>query len=64
MRNVLKDLRARVVIPMHYFGPTTLSRFIAGVKDEFEVETMTSSTVVLSAAALPERPKLIVLPGY
>jgi L-ascorbate metabolism protein UlaG (beta-lactamase superfamily) len=64
MLNVLKDLRARVVIPMHYFGPTTLSRFIAGMREEFEVETMTSPTIVLSASTLPERAKFIVLPGY
>jgi L-ascorbate metabolism protein UlaG (beta-lactamase superfamily) len=64
MRNVLKELQTRVVIPMHYFGPTTLARFIAGVKDEFEVETMASPTIVLSASALPDRPKFIVLPGY
>jgi L-ascorbate metabolism protein UlaG (beta-lactamase superfamily) len=64
MLNVLKDLRARVVIPMHYFGPSTLARFIAGMKDDFEVETMVAPTIVLSASTLPDRPKFIVLPGY
>jgi L-ascorbate metabolism protein UlaG (beta-lactamase superfamily) len=64
MLNVLKELRARVVIPMHYFGPATLARFIAGMKDAFAVETMASPTIVLSASTLPEQPKFIVLPGH
>jgi L-ascorbate metabolism protein UlaG (beta-lactamase superfamily) len=64
MMSVLKDLKARVVIPMHFFGPTTLSRFIAGASAEFEVEMAASPVTVISANNLPERPKLLVLPGY
>lgn len=64
MLEVLKTLKARVVIPMHYFGPATLNRFIGTVSGTYELETRTTPEVVLSAATLPERPKLLVLPGY
>jgi L-ascorbate metabolism protein UlaG (beta-lactamase superfamily) len=64
MMNVLKDLKARLVIPMHYFGPTTLARFVDNARAMFEVETSVSPSVVLSAESLPAKPKLLVLPGY
>ncbi len=64
MLAVLKELKARIVLPMHYFGPETLSRFIAGLSGSFEVDYQTSASITLSAAKLPDRPKLIVLPGY
>lgn len=64
MMNVLKELKARVVIPMHFFGPTTLSRFISGASADFEVEMASSAVTIVSAKSLPERPKLLVLPGY
>jgi L-ascorbate metabolism protein UlaG (beta-lactamase superfamily) len=64
MMNVLKDLKARLAIPMHYFGPTTLARFMDNAKSMFDVETSTSSSIILSAESLPAKPKLLVLPGY
>lgn len=64
MMKVLKELKARIVIPMHFFGPTTLSRFIANASSEFEVEMAQNPVAIISADALPERPKLLVLPGF
>ena len=64
MMNVLKDLKARLVIPMHYFGPATLARFIDTAKASLEVEVSRTSTVIISVASLPDKPKLLVLPGY
>jgi L-ascorbate metabolism protein UlaG (beta-lactamase superfamily) len=64
MMNVLRDLKARLVIPMHYFGPTTLARFVDNARGMFEVETSVSPSIVLSAESLPAKPKLLVLPGY
>ena len=63
MLGVLRELRARIVIPMHFFGPSTLARFIAAASGDFAVEMAGSPVVVLSAASLPEKPKLLVLPG-
>ena len=64
MIQVLKDLKARIVIPMHYFGPETLSRFIANVRGSFQLEMSSSPVVIVSRETLPAEPKLIVLPGY
>ncbi|MBL8906709.1 MAG: MBL fold metallo-hydrolase [Rhizobiales bacterium] len=64
MMNVLKDLKARLVIPMHFFGPTTLSRFISNASADFEVEMAASPVTIVSASSLPQRPKLLVLPGH
>ena len=63
MLEVLRTLKARVVIPMHYFGQATLNRFIATVSREFELETSTTPERVFSASLLPDQPKLLVLPG-
>jgi L-ascorbate metabolism protein UlaG (beta-lactamase superfamily) len=64
MMNVLRELKARLVIPMHFFGPTTLGRFISGAASDFEVEMSPTEVTLVSATTLPSRPKLLVLPGY
>jgi L-ascorbate metabolism protein UlaG (beta-lactamase superfamily) len=64
MMNVVKELKARLVIPMHYFGPATLARFVEGAKASLQVEVSQTPTIVVSAASLPNRPKLLVLPGH
>lgn len=63
MLEVLRTIKARIVIPMHYFGPTTLNRFIANVSRDYELETSASPEHIVSAATLPDMPKLLVLPG-
>jgi hypothetical protein len=47
---------------MHYFGPTTLRRFVSLIGDRYEVEFAEVPTVVLSRHTLPYR-KVLVLPG-
>jgi L-ascorbate metabolism protein UlaG (beta-lactamase superfamily) len=64
MLAVLRALKARIVIPMHFFGQATLSRFVALASGSFEIETERSPMIVLSAATLPDKPKLILLPGH
>jgi len=62
MIRVIKQLRARLVIPMHYFGPVTLARFVSGLQKEFTVETNPGPRVVLSSGDLPARPTVLILP--
>ena len=64
MLETLQVLRARLVLPMHYFGESTLSRFLAALDADFEVETSPGPEVAVSAATLPRSPKVLVLPGY
>ena len=62
MSEVLDQLRPSIVIPMHYFGPTTLARFIALLEDRYTLRTSETPTVRLSRSTLPHR-QLLVLPG-
>jgi L-ascorbate metabolism protein UlaG (beta-lactamase superfamily) len=63
MIEVVKAMKAQVVIPMHYFSSYTLDRFLARVREHFDVETLDVPSVVLSKTTLPAKPKVLVLPG-
>lgn len=63
MMEVLKALRARLILPMHYFNPYTLNRFLERIAADFTVERSRESTIVVSQATLPSEPKVLVLPG-
>jgi L-ascorbate metabolism protein UlaG (beta-lactamase superfamily) len=60
----LKTLRARLVLPMHYFNQFTLNRFVERIRADFPVEMADKASIVVSQAALPLEPKVLVLPGY
>ena len=59
----LKTLRARLILPMHYFNPYTLNRFVDRIGNDFPVERATEPVIVVSQAMLPVSPKILVLPG-
>jgi L-ascorbate metabolism protein UlaG (beta-lactamase superfamily) len=59
----LKTLRARLILPMHYFNPYTLSRFLERIGNDFPVERSTEPVIVVSQSTLPTEPKILVLPG-
>jgi L-ascorbate metabolism protein UlaG (beta-lactamase superfamily) len=63
MVEVVKSLRARLILPMHYFNPATLNRFLDRIRNDFPVEIATEPTLVVSQATLPAEPKVVVLPG-
>ena len=63
MMEVLTALGAPLVLPMHYFGPSTLERFLARARERYEVALSDTPTITLSRATLPRRPKVLVLPG-
>ena len=63
MVEVLKALRARLILPMHYFNPYTLNRFLDRIRNDFPVETAKEPMIVVSQATLPSEPKVLVLPG-
>jgi L-ascorbate metabolism protein UlaG (beta-lactamase superfamily) len=64
MVEVLRALRARLILPMHYFNPYTLERFIERIRGDFPVEMSDTATIVVSQAILPAEPKVLVLPGH
>ena len=63
MLEVLKSLQARVMIPMHFFGGGTLSRFLARSQDNWPIERRDQPVITVTKAGLPARPTMIVLPG-
>ncbi len=63
MVEVLKALRAPLMIPMHYFSSFTLERFLARIRDTFEVVQNEVPTVVVSRETLPAAQRILVLPG-
>lgn len=62
MIEVLKTLRAPLMIPMHYFSRFTLDRFLARVTADFAVRESPVNAVTLSRALLPRQPEVLVLP--
>lgn len=64
MIEVLKELRASLVIPMHYFGGASLDRFVAGMSGDFAIRVNDSPVTTVSLRSLPRRPTVLVLPGY
>jgi L-ascorbate metabolism protein UlaG (beta-lactamase superfamily) len=64
MVEVLHALKAPLMIPMHYFSAFTLDRFLARVRQEWEVQIVEIPSVVLSKTSLPAKPEVLVLPGH
>ena len=64
MVETLQVLKARLILPMHYFGQTTLSRFLARLGEDFAVETSEGPEITVSVGTLPPSPTVLVLPGY
>jgi L-ascorbate metabolism protein UlaG (beta-lactamase superfamily) len=64
MMEVLQALKAPLMIPMHYFSPETLERFLARARQNWEVQIAEIPSVVVSKTSLPSKPKVLVLPGH
>jgi L-ascorbate metabolism protein UlaG (beta-lactamase superfamily) len=64
MVEVLHSLKAPLIIPMHIFSSFTLGRFLERMRQDFEVEASQIPSVVISKTTLPEKPKVLVLPGH
>jgi L-ascorbate metabolism protein UlaG (beta-lactamase superfamily) len=64
MIEVLQQINAPLVIPMHFFGQSTLARFLARLGEHYAIETNPIPVVTLSRATLPRQPTVLVLPGH
>lgn len=60
---VLKALKARVMIPMHFFSSFGLDRFLRRVGQEFDVVQRDIPSVSFSRTTLPDKQQIVVLPG-
>lgn len=61
MVRVLKQFRSSVVIPMHWFGRSTLERFLSDMASDFQVDRREESFMDVSLHTLPKRPTVVVL---
>jgi len=57
----LRRLKARIVIPMHWFADGSLGRFLAGMEGDFEIVETGTSEITVSLRSLPDRPTIMVL---
>jgi L-ascorbate metabolism protein UlaG (beta-lactamase superfamily) len=64
MMGVLKDVKASVIIPMHFFGPVTLGEFLDEARKNFKVERLAEPEIVISWKTLPTEPTVMVMGGY
>jgi len=65
MMNVLRRVRASIVIPMHWFTDSTLELFLAGMEGDFAITRPGVSEIEVSLRSLPDRPTIVVLrPSY
>lgn len=64
MAEVLKALRASIVIPVHYFGRGSLEAFLVGMSAEFDIRVHEESSMKVSLPGLPRQPTIVVLPGF
>jgi L-ascorbate metabolism protein UlaG (beta-lactamase superfamily) len=68
MIEVIEQIRAPLIIPMHFFSLGGLERFLgtlkgAGTKLDYEVVFSPTPSVMVSRETLPQRPQILVLPG-
>ena len=65
MVGLLKRLKARIVLPMHIFGPTSLQSFLSGMSEAFLIDaSRAGQTITVSLETLPSEPTVMVLPAY
>ena len=60
---VIDQIKPRLIIPIHYFGPDQLENFIARTNNRFPVRRYDTPHIVLSRATLPQKPEIWVLPA-
>lgn len=63
MIEVIDQIKPPLVVPMHYFAPSVLQRFLARTGGRYPVQVSPTAQVVLSRAGLPKTTEILVLPG-
>ncbi|MHB2168907.1 MBL fold metallo-hydrolase [Alsobacter sp. R-9] len=63
MFEVMKSVNAPLMIPMHFFGQSTLNRFLNQAQAHWPVERSPTASITVTRETLPTSPKILVLPG-
>ncbi|WP_238365970.1 MBL fold metallo-hydrolase [Mesobacterium pallidum] len=61
MIDTLKRMKARIVLPMHWFSGYALDAFAQGMQDEFAIERGAQSFIEVSLRSLPDRPTVVMM---
>ncbi|MEM1234043.1 MAG: MBL fold metallo-hydrolase [Pseudomonadota bacterium] len=61
VKTMLARLRSSLVLPMHWFSPQNLDRFLEAMSEDFAIERSDGSSVTVSLRELPDRPTILVL---
>ncbi len=61
MIRILQRFRSSVVIPIHWFGRSTLELFLDGMSEDFAIERPGAAGMEISLRTLPNRPTVVVL---
>ncbi|MEO1532203.1 MAG: MBL fold metallo-hydrolase, partial [Pseudomonadota bacterium] len=60
MIGLMKRFKARVVLPMHAFGPGSLKIFVDGMADEFAIRRLETPDLDISLDTLPGTPTVVL----
>ena len=60
---VIEQIKPRLIIPVHYFGPDQLERFLTRLNNRFPVHRSEEPHTILSRATLPQDTEVLVLPS-
>jgi L-ascorbate metabolism protein UlaG (beta-lactamase superfamily) len=61
---VLGDIRARVIIPMHYGSASGVDAFVARAHEKWTVRQHDSDTINVSLRNMPQKPEVVFLQGH
>ncbi|MEM6487308.1 MAG: MBL fold metallo-hydrolase [Pseudomonadota bacterium] len=61
MIEIMKKLRASIVLPMHAFGPSSMRFFLDGMADAFEIRRQTERAITVDVTSLPAEPTVVLL---
>ena len=61
MADVVRHFHPRIVLPMHWFSPDGLARFLVQLNKDFVITVPETPEILISRATLPERPTVVVL---
>lgn len=65
MMDVLSAISPKLMIPMHFFGQSTLNRFLERARGKgWEVARSDTPAITMSRETLPSTPKVLALPGH
>ncbi|MBU2533181.1 MAG: MBL fold metallo-hydrolase [Alphaproteobacteria bacterium] len=59
---VLKALKAPIVVPMHWFSGYSLEAFVDAAKGDYEIVRNASPSIVFARDQMPPKPQILVMP--